>query len=49
MSDIIQSNLERWEVEDRFRLSKDDELVGALYAAGRTAKLGVICLPSLLR
>jgi transposase len=27
-SDIVQANLERWQVEDRFRLSKDDELVG---------------------
>lgn len=27
-SDIIQANLDRWQVEDRFRLSKDDELVG---------------------
>ena len=26
--DIVQANLERWQVEDRFRLSKDDELVG---------------------
>jgi transposase len=26
--DIIQANLDRWQVEDRFRLSKDDELVG---------------------
>jgi transposase len=28
-SDIIQASLDRWQVEDRFRLSKDDELVGA--------------------
>ncbi len=27
-SDIIQANLERWQVEDRFRMSKDDDLVG---------------------
>ncbi len=27
-SDIIQANLDRWQVEDRFRLSKDDDLVG---------------------
>ena len=27
--DIIQASLDRWQVEDRFRLSKDDELVGA--------------------
>ena len=27
-SDIIQANNDRWQVEDRFRLSKDDELVG---------------------
>jgi len=27
-SDIVQANLDRWQVEDRFRLSKDDELVG---------------------
>lgn len=26
--DIVQANLERWQVEDRFRQSKDDELVG---------------------
>jgi transposase len=26
--DIVRANLERWQVEDRFRLSKDDELVG---------------------
>ena len=26
--DIIQANLDRWQVEDRFRLSKDDDLVG---------------------
>jgi hypothetical protein len=26
--DIIEANLARWQVEDRFRLSKDDELVG---------------------
>jgi transposase len=28
-SDIIQASLDRWQVEDRFRLSKDDDLVGA--------------------
>jgi transposase len=28
-SDIIQANLDRWQVEDRFRLSKDHDLVGA--------------------
>jgi transposase len=27
--DIIQASLDRWQVEDRFRLSKDDDLVGA--------------------
>jgi transposase len=27
-ADIVQANLDRWQVEDRFRLSKDDELVG---------------------
>ena len=27
--DIIEANLARWQVEDRFRLSKDDDLVGA--------------------
>ena len=27
-SDIIEANLARWQVEDRFRLSKDDDLVG---------------------
>lgn len=26
--DIIEANLARWQVEDRCRLSKDDELVG---------------------
>jgi transposase len=26
--DIIQANLDRWQVEDRFRLSKNDDLVG---------------------
>jgi transposase len=26
-ADIIQANLDRWQVEDRFRLSKDDDLV----------------------
>jgi transposase len=26
-ADIVQASLDRWEVEDRFRLSKDDELV----------------------
>jgi transposase len=28
-SDIVQSSLDRWEVENRFRLSNDDELVNA--------------------
>jgi transposase len=27
--DIIQASLDRWQVEDRFRLSKDEDLVGA--------------------
>jgi transposase len=27
--EIIQASLDRWQVEDRFRLSKDEELVGA--------------------
>ncbi len=27
-TDIVQANLDRWQVEDGFRLSKDDELVG---------------------
>ena len=27
-SDILEANLARWQVEDRFRLSKDDDLVG---------------------
>ncbi len=27
--DIIQASLDRWQVEDCFRLSKDDDLVGA--------------------
>ena len=26
-TEIVQANLDRWQVEDRFRLSKDDELV----------------------
>jgi transposase len=26
--DIVQANLDRWQVEDRFRMSKDDDLVG---------------------
>ena len=26
--DIIQASVDRWQVEDRFRLSKDDDLVG---------------------
>ena len=26
--DIIQASIDRWQVEDRFRLSKDDDLVG---------------------
>ena len=26
--DIIEANLARWQVEDRFRLSKDEDLVG---------------------
>lgn len=26
--DILEANLARWQVEDRFRLSKDDDLVG---------------------
>jgi transposase len=28
-ADIVQASLDRWQVEDRFRLSKDDDLVGA--------------------
>ena len=27
-ADIVQASLDRWQVEDRFRMSKDDELVG---------------------
>lgn len=27
--DIVQASLDRWQVEDRFRLSKDEDLVGA--------------------
>lgn len=27
-SEIVEANLDRWQVENRFRLSKDDELVG---------------------
>jgi transposase len=26
--DIIEASLDRWQIEDRFRLSKNDELVG---------------------
>ena len=26
--DIVQASLDRWQVEDRFRMSKDDDLVG---------------------
>lgn len=29
-SEIVDASLDRWQVEDRFRLSKDDNLVGAL-------------------
>jgi transposase len=28
-AEIVQANLDRWEVEDRFRISKDDELISA--------------------
>ncbi len=28
MGDIVQASLDRWQVEDRFRLSKNDDLVG---------------------
>lgn len=27
-SEIVRASLDRWQVEDRFRLSKDDDLVG---------------------
>jgi transposase len=27
--DIVEASLDRWQAEDRFRLSKDDDLVGA--------------------
>ncbi len=27
-ADIVQASLDRWQIEDRFRMSKDDELVG---------------------
>ncbi len=27
-SEIVEANLDRWQVEDRFRLSKDDDLIG---------------------
>ena len=27
-ADIVQASLDRWQVEDRFRMSKDDALVG---------------------
>ncbi len=27
-SQIVEANLDRWQVEDRFRLSKDDDLIG---------------------
>jgi transposase len=29
-SKIVEASLDRWKVEDRFRLSKDDDLVGTL-------------------
>jgi transposase len=29
-SEIVDASLDRWQVEDRFRLSKDDNLVGTL-------------------
>ncbi len=29
-SKIVDASLDRWQVEDRFRLSKDDDLVGTL-------------------
>jgi transposase len=29
-SEIVEASLDRWQVEDRFRLSKNDELVGTL-------------------
>jgi transposase len=29
-ADIVQASLDRWQVEDHFRLSKDDDLVGVL-------------------
>ena len=29
-SQIVEASLDRWQVEDRFRLSKDDDLVGTL-------------------
>lgn len=29
-ADIVQASLDRWQVEDRFRLSKDHELVGVM-------------------
>ena len=28
--EIVQSSLDRWQVEDRFRMSKDDDLIGTL-------------------
>ena len=44
--DIIQASLDRWQVEDRFRLSKDDELVGqALFVIGPTVRSDAIFLP----
>ena len=29
-ADIVQASLDRWQVEDRFRLSKDHQLVGVM-------------------
>jgi len=44
--DIIQASLDRWQVEDRFRLSKDDDLVAqALFGIGRTVRSDAIFLP----
>jgi transposase len=45
-SEIVQASLDRWQVEDRFRQSKDGELVEPVRSdTGRTAKSVVICLP----
>jgi transposase len=44
-SEIVEASLDRWQVEDRFRLSKNDDLVGTRpIRTGPTAKSVAICL-----